>query len=140
MVKSLQICLLAVVMTAQSAQAGFLYSTSAGATTSGGPVSAQAFFTLHNGSITITLTNLLKNPTADSQLITGISFRVTGATNSGPLTTVNSGKISTISSGGAYTSGVTDPLTRWKATESASAINLTTLSGGQPNRGIIGPE
>jgi MYXO-CTERM domain-containing protein len=125
------------------AQASYLYVTPNGSTTGGGSVSAQASITVNNGSFTVVLTDLLANPTADSQEISGIKFTVSGALGSGSLATVNSGNISTISSGGSYTSGVADPLTRWTATGttgSSPSIDLNTYSGGSPNRLIIGPD
>jgi len=119
---------------------GQVYTTPGGSTTTGGSVNAEADFTISNGQIVLTLKNLLQNPTADSQLLNGLSFNIGGATGSGALTTTNSGEISTISSGGAYTAGVSDALTRWDATETATSVALTTLSGGTPNRLIIGPD
>jgi hypothetical protein len=119
------------------------YLTPAAATTSGKqPVNAEAFFTLNNGSITLQLVNLYLNPTADSQLISGITFNITGASSSGSLKTTNSGSITTIGSKGSYKAGTSDPLTRWTANEAkkSTAITLTALSGGQPNHEIIGPD
>jgi hypothetical protein len=112
-----------------------------GSTTSGGNVNAQADFTRSNGSLTVALTNFQANPTADSQAISGITFSVIGASGSGSLTTVNLGYISTIDTDtNAYTAGVSDSLVRWKASEIGTAIRLTTLTGGQPDRLIIGPD
>jgi len=51
-----------------------------------------------------------------------------------------SGLVTTISGSGAYTAGTSDPLTRWEANEAGSTILLTTLSGGNPDRLIIGPD
>jgi hypothetical protein len=126
----------------QSAQAiTFEYVTPSGSTTSDGSVKAKASFTLENSSITLTLTNLLQNPKADGQLINGIRFDVSGASGSGLLITTNSGNISeTISADGTYTAGTSDQLLRWKANESGNTIVLTTLTGGKPNRLIIGPD
>jgi hypothetical protein len=122
----------------QSAQA-ITIGTPSGYTLSGLPVNATASFTLNEGSISLTLTNLQQNPTSIAQLISGITFNVSGASGSGGLTTVNSGLVSTISAGGSYTAGVSDPLTRWTASQLETLITLTTLSGGTPNRLIIGP-
>jgi hypothetical protein len=126
----------------QSVWASVIYVTPAGSnpTGGGGPVSAQAVFAINNGNIVLTLTNNFGNPTADTQLISGITFDVSGASGSGALTTVNSGEISTISSGGSYTPGAVDALSRWKASETANLIDLTTISGGTPTRLIIGPD
>jgi hypothetical protein len=117
-----------------------VYVTPSGSSTGGGSVSSEADFTISNGQIVLVLKNLTQNPTADSQLLSGITFNVAGASGSGSLTTVNSGKISTINSNGTYSAGVSDSLTRWTASETGTAIGLTTLSGGTPNRLIIGPD
>lgn len=117
------------------------YITPTGSSTKDGPVNAEAFFTIDPAShhITLTLSDLLQNPKSDGQLISGIMFVVSG-TVSGSVTTANSGKVSNISNGGSYTTAVSDPLIRWKASSSGTTIYLTTLSGGTPNRLIIGPD
>ena len=117
------------------------YETLDGAIVAGELIDARAVFAPYNGGITVTLTNLYGNPKADTALISGIKFSVTGASGSGLLTSVNSGLISTISSGGSGTSGVSDPLTRWKAYASDTMIDLDLWGvGGQPNVQIIGPD
>jgi hypothetical protein len=124
----------------QSVWAGSIsYCTPSGSTTKDGSVDAMASFITSSGGVTLTLTNLLENPTADGQLLSAIEFKVSGATGSG-ASTANSGQISTISSGGSYTSPAADALTRWKLSESGTQIDITTLSGGKPNRLIIGPD
>lgn len=130
----------ACVVTANTAKAGTVFETASGSTTSGGAVDAKVDFTFGSGSLTIVLTNLQQNLKADSQQLSGISFDIVGLTGSGSLSTTNSGLISTISSGGAYTAGASDALTRWKASHATSTVTLTTLSGGQPDRLIIGPD
>ena len=142
MIAALWAALLIVFGSARSVWASVIYVTPAGSnpTAGGGPVSAEAVFAINNGNIVLTLTNNFANPTADTQLISGITFDVSGASGSGALTTVNSGEISTISSGGSYTLGAVDSLLRWKASETANLIDLTTIGGGTPNRLIIGPD
>ena len=84
-------------LTVVEAQASSIeYITPIGSTTGDGAVNAEAFFTLNNGSITVTLIDLLKNPTSDGQTISAITFKLGGATQQGLLTTANSGTISTI--------------------------------------------
>ena len=74
-------------------------------------------------------------------LISGLAFSAAGATGSGALATSSSGRISTIdTSHGSFTTGVADALTRWKTAGSGTSINLTTFTGGKPNRLIIGPD
>jgi hypothetical protein len=116
------------------------YQTPAGSNSAhDGPVSAQANFSLSGNNLVITLTDLLVNPTSAGQLLSGIRFNEASATGSGSLTTVNVGQVTTISAGGAFTAPVADALTRWTATEASKTITLTTLSGGNPDRLIIGP-
>ena len=144
--KSMMIALWAALLivsgSGQSVWASVIYVTPAGSnpTGGGGPVNAEAVFAINNGNIVLTLTNYFENPTADTQLISGTTFDVSKASGSGALTTVNSGEISTISSGGSYTLGTVDALSRWKASETANLIDLTTISGGTPTRLIIGPD
>jgi hypothetical protein len=125
---------------ASAAQAQITFGSPSGAKMNGDPVNAMAQFVEGQGKLTITLTDLQSAEHADGQLISGISFKVNTATGSGNLTTVNQGNVSTINSNGTYSSAVSDPLTRWDATESGKTITLTTLTGGQPNRLIIGPD
>jgi len=121
-------------------EASFLYSTPAGSTTGGGLVDAEASFTLSNDSITLTLTNLFQNPRAVSQLISALTFTVSGASGPSSLNTSNSGDISTINSDGTYTTGAPDSLASWTASKAGTSINLTTLGAGTPNILIIGPD
>ena len=121
------------------ARAGLVFVTPDGSTTTG-PVSAKVDFTVNNGSIEVVLTNLTQNPVDVPKLLSAIEFTATGASGSGELATVNSALITNVSAGGAYTAGVADPLTRWKATGTGTTIALTTLSGGNPDRLIIGPD
>ncbi|MFO0950638.1 MAG: hypothetical protein U0835_05690 [Isosphaeraceae bacterium] len=136
---ALSLCVLAG-PAASRARAQLVFGTPAGSTTSGGSVLANASFTLSNGRVLVALSNLLGNPTADSQQISAVLFSVSGATATGSLASTNQGQISTISAGGSYTAGVSDPLTRWEATRTGSTVELTTLTGGAPNRLIIGPD
>src|SRR5438132_151597 len=50
------------------------FSTASGASTGGGPVSASAQVTTGANSVTVTLTDLLANPTDVAQLISDFSF------------------------------------------------------------------
>ncbi len=106
-----------------------------------GAVNGTADFSLSGNLLTVVLTDLLQ-PTKWSagNEISGVSFSLTGATGSGALATTNSGNISTINSDNTYTTATSDSLTRWKANETGTSILLTTLSGGAPDRLIIGPD
>jgi hypothetical protein len=139
---AISVLLLCFLMTGTSYADTISFVTPVGATTSGGTVLSVADFVLGNNLISLTLTNLLQIAPivmADPQLISGISFNITGAAGSGNLTTTNLGMISTIS-GSSYTAGVSNPLTGWTATETGNAINLNIFSGGKPNSQIIGPD
>jgi hypothetical protein len=86
------------------------------------------------------LDNLLQNPKAAGQLISGIKFDITGATGTASSFT-SSGRTSTISDGGAYTAGsLTSPLAQWQQSKTGSTFNLNVFSGGKPNEMIIGPD
>lgn len=102
-----------------------------------GPVDATADFTLGNGTLKIVLTDLLQNPTSDGQLISGITFTVSGA--SGPSMLIGaSGLDSFVDTHlGTYTAGVASTLPHWSLVASG---DLTTLSGKKPNELIIGPD
>jgi hypothetical protein len=107
------------------------------ASTPGGPVDATADFTLGNGTLKIVLTDLLQNPTSDAQLISGITFAVTGALGSSVLTSA-SGLESTVDPhNGTYTAGVGSTLPHWGLVATG---DLSTLTGGKPNELIIGPD
>ncbi len=127
-------------MVAGSANASLTFETPSGSTTSGGGVDATATFTMSDGKVVVTLQNLFENPTAISQLISGISFDISGAHGGGSLITMNSGYTSSIASGGSYTPGTLDSLNRWTASESGTTITEWALSGGTPSRLIIGPD
>src|SRR5579863_7886239 len=97
----------------------------------GGVTNAEADFTVSSGKITVTLYDFEKNPTSDAQLISGITFDISG-TPSGASLTDSSGNLSTISkNAGSYSAGVaTDPLTQWSAALTGDNLNLNVFSGG----------
>src|ERR1700759_216523 len=70
------------------------YLTAAGSVDpSNEAISGEAIFTLNSGSLTVELLNLEANVKSAAQLLSGISFTASGASGSGPLTTVNSGLV-----------------------------------------------
>jgi hypothetical protein len=77
-------------------------ATPAGAGVTDGPVSAQAAFTSGNGSITITLTNLLADPTSAGQLLSGLAFTVSEGETSGILG-ANAANIRTVNQDRTFT-------------------------------------
>jgi len=60
----------------------------------GGPVSVEADFTFSNGGFSITLKNLEANPTDVLQLISGLSFTLSGSPSSVVLSTSSAQEIS----------------------------------------------
>ncbi len=139
--KSLMICLFALLSMGRLAQADMFEYAASGTPDSDGPGDATATVTTGAGSITVTLTDLQQNPRAAGQLISGISFDASGATGTSGSLSSSSGNTSTIASDGSYSTAVlTSPLTHWSASQSDTAIHLTTLSGGMPNTMIIGPD
>lgn len=120
------------------------YITSTGATTTGGSVDAKAVFTLGNGTIDITLTNLFQNPKSDAQLISALTFTVSGVgTNSASLSSITGNTSSIDTSSGTYSSptAITSvSSTPWAATNTSGTLYLNDLTGGKPNDLIIGPD
>ena len=125
------------------------YITPSGSTTSG-PVDAKAVFTTTSGSgsnpgtLTITLTDLQANPKDVAQLLSDLSFKVSGATTlNGATLSSSSGQVLTVNnnSSGGYTLGST-VATGWVPTLSGNSGLLDVLSGpghAGPAHLIIGP-
>ena len=115
-------------------------SARTGASGSVHSVSGEADFTLGNGTLTVTLTTNTADPIADTQMISGIRFNVSGA--SAETLKSSLGKTGTITGGGTLPTGVSSSpvsLDHWQASESGTQIYLNTFSGGKPNQLIIGP-
>jgi hypothetical protein len=113
-------------------------------TATGGGLSALADVTFGAGTVSITLQNLTANPTSVGQLINGITFNVAGLTNTAgfvdPTSVTAPNGLANISAGGAYTAAPTD-LSRWDyQVTGGNLFTFTTLSGGNPDRLIIGPD
>ena len=93
---------------APSASAGVItYETPAGSTTSGGAVDASATFTTSAGMLTITLENLLANPTDVAQLISDLSFTLSSdVTGSSSLSSSSAAEVDVASDGSFATGSV----------------------------------
>ena len=115
------------------------FTTPSGSSDSDGPVSAEAIVTAIAGGVTVTLNDFLQNPKSAGQLVSGLEFNITDTTG-GASVGGSSGILATIGSGGSYTPGTATSLSHWAASLSGSTVTLTTLSGGQPNQMIIGPD
>ena len=112
----------------------FLFTTPAGSSTSGGPVSASAMVTTGAGTVTIMLSNLQANITDVAQAISDFAFTLNGGATSGTLT-ASSGQEINIAGNGTFALGSTVS-TGWALTGLALSV-LGTPTG--PAHLIIGP-
>jgi PEP-CTERM motif-containing protein len=115
------------------------YDTAPGSTTLGGAVDATATFVTNNDeTLTITLTDLLANPTDVAQLISDISFTLSNSEGTGSILS-SSGQDITVNSNGTFTTGSTVD-TGWGLTASMSGFHLDVLgTKTAPTHLIIGP-
>jgi hypothetical protein len=114
------------------------YTTPAGATVGGNPVNASAMFTTGAGTLSITLTDLLANPTDVAQLISDLFFTTSTGATAGTLAS-SSGTEITVNSGGTSTLGPTVS-TGWSLSGTASGLLLNVLGTPTgPSHLIIGP-
>ena len=115
------------------------FNTPAGATTSGGPVSATATLVTGSGTVTITLTNLQGNPTNPAQLVNGLTFVLSNGATTGTILS-SSGQLLTVNGDHSTTLGSTGSLTGWQLNNNVGGgLQLTALGGGQPDELLIGP-
>ena len=133
---------LMIVITAALAQSAFAatitYDTPPGSTTSGGPVDATATFTTGDGSLDITLTNLLANPSNVAQLLSDLSFTMSNGATSGTIAS-SSGQEITVNNDGTFTTGSTVD-TGWSLNGTAIGLQLDVLgTSTAPSHLIIGP-
>ncbi len=111
------------------------YQTPTGSTSGGQPVSASATITTLNGTISVTLTNLLANPVSASSLLSDLFFTL-DFTPGTALNTTTTPTATLIDLHGDSTVGVAiDP---WKLTSSGNVFHLDSLPG-DPDQTIIGP-
>ena len=123
------------------AQAGSVtYSTPAGSSVSGLPVDAEAVFSVSNGMIDVTLTNLQGNPTSVAQLLSNVSFTVGGGGSvSGASLSTSSGQEIAVDSTGSFTLG-SSVSTGWGLTSGTNTAGLDVLgTSTAPTHLIIGP-
>jgi hypothetical protein len=111
--------------------------TFTGTDSAGDPASASAMFITGNGTIQLTLNDLLSNPKDAGQLLSDIFFTPSGGTTSSASISSASGTPLTVASGGSYTIG--SPVTpHWNLSSPSSGTLLLTFAGGPPNNLIIG--
>jgi PEP-CTERM motif-containing protein len=114
------------------------YDTPSGSTTSGGPVDATATFVTGDGTIGVTLTDLLANPTDVAQLISDLSFTLSNGATSGTIAS-SSGQELTVAGDGTFTTGST-VATGWALNSTATGLQLDALgTASAPSHLIIGP-
>jgi hypothetical protein len=126
-------------VSAGSAQA-FLSTFTASGPSSNGPVSASATISTTVNSMTISLSDLLANPTSAGQEVSGIQVTFLHAPTSDTLFS-EAGQLVTIASGTA--TNTAGPITHWGTVLQSGTIFLATVGtgsqGGQPQDLIIGP-
>ena len=116
------------------------FTTPTGSMTGGQPVDASAVFTTGSGTVTITLDNLLANPTSVVQNLSDLSFTLSNGATTGTLAS-SSGMEIRVNSGGTFTLGSTVP-TGWVLSSASGGLLLDVLSGpghAGPAHLIIGP-
>jgi hypothetical protein len=129
-------CLLAL-----SANANVItFTTAPGAQSGGGSVDASATFITGNGTVTITLTDLLANPGDVGQLLSDLDFKLSGGQTTGTLPAANSsGQQITVAGNGTTTLGATGS-TGWGLNNNVSGgLQLDALGFVGPAGLLIGP-
>jgi PEP-CTERM motif-containing protein len=114
----------------------FAFVTPTGATTGGGPVNASANFTTSTGQVAISLSNLQANPTDVAQLISDLTFTLSGGITTGTLTTSSASFINV--AGNGTTSSAGSGATGWGLDPGTLHLNVLNFSAG-PSALIIGP-
>jgi hypothetical protein len=123
---------------ATSQAATVTYTTLAGGTQEGQPVSAAATFTTGAGTVQISLTNLLANPTGVIQNISDLLFTLSTGQDSGTLTS-SSGTSIMIDDNGVVTGSTAVSSTDWTLTTQGSSLYLDVLGPPDgPAQTIIG--
>ena len=114
------------------------FVTPTGATIGGQPVDASATFTTGSGTLSISLTDLLANPTDVGQLISDLDFTLSTGATTGSLMSSNATTIF-INAGGTSSPGSTGS-TGWGLNNNvAGGLQLDALGFIGPAGLIIGP-
>jgi hypothetical protein len=133
------VLLVALFCTSAAFAGTFTFSTAPGATETGGnAVNAQAIFTTGNGTLEITLNNLLVNPKTVAQNISDLFFTLNNVTTGGSLTS-SSGTERTVAANGTFTDG-SSVSTGWVFSVSGGTFHLDGLNSALdvPAHTIIG--
>jgi hypothetical protein len=115
-----------------------VFNTVSDGTSEKNPVSAKVEFEISNGIIKIDLYNLLEDPRASNQAISGLLFTTSNPNNPGSVTINSSvGDIINVNDDMTYTNlGTQSPLDRWHV--QAPTTTLIALGQGQPDHMILG--
>jgi hypothetical protein len=118
----------------------FEFATAAGATNgSSGAVDARAWIVTGSNSITITLQDLLPDPTDVGEVLSGFQFVLDDGVTSGTLSS-STGKQITISSGGSSSLDNTIVSTGWGLNDNVNGgLQLDALGFSGPKDLLIGP-
>jgi hypothetical protein len=118
------------------------FSTPAGSTVGDGAVSAQAIFDFSDGSVTITLSDLLANPTSAGQLVSDLEFVLNGVTTDATLESSSAQQV-TVDQNGIPTFG-SKGLTGWALGTFGNGLILCVIcpngvtASATPSQEIIG--
>jgi hypothetical protein len=135
---ALAVCLLICAFAVTSQASSITFMTPTGSTIGGQPVNASATFVTSANTLTVTLTDLLANPTDVGQLLSDLFFTLSNGSTAGTLTS-SSGQEITVNSGGTFTLGGTVS-TGWALSPSGGSLLLNVLGTPVgPAHLIIGP-
>lgn len=136
---TLCVCILILVCSVASQAATITFVTPAGSMVPDGAVNASATFTTGADTLTITLTDLLANPTSVGQLISDLDFVLSTGQTVGTLTS-SSSQLITVNSNGTFTLGATGS-TGWVLNNNVmGGLQLDVLSAPVgPAHLLIGP-
>lgn len=135
-------------LTASLSASNITYSTPSGSSTSAGPVSADATFTVSAGQLQITLQDLLANPKDAGQLLSDLQFTLNLGLTGTPGFTSSAQQV-TVNTNGSFTLASTAASTGWGfgSTGAKSYILCVICSSASfydpvtanPSETIIGP-
>jgi hypothetical protein len=132
-----------------AAQADFIFTASGTGKQGDGPLNAEAYFAVGNGTITLYVANLLPSTADQGQGISGVQFSVSGLSGNMSLSSV-SGDLVTLNSVGTFSSPTYSTFTPssnpanadWGFTSTTNPGLLTDIgnsSTSNPHYMILGP-
>jgi hypothetical protein len=120
-------------------------TTSACGNCGGLPENLLVNITTGNGFITVQLDNMLADPTADTQAISGMLLILNFGTSAAPTLGSSTGSlIKILTKGAAATNDTTDTINAWEVSNTAHTVNTTTIDldaflASPPHDLVIGP-